>query len=77
MLEKAKNLYDEAMGLKRLCIKLMVDDDMLQNIDAERFEFITKIMNLVDTSMELVVEQTKLFDEMDKKLDRLIEKLEA
>ena len=77
MLEKAKNLVKEINEVKGACMKLALNEDMFEYMSGEEFEFISKTMKLMDDSLDLVLEQAKLFTEMDEKLDRLIKKLEA
>lgn len=81
MLHLANQLVKEANELKEMCMTQMDELGAFDYMDNETknstLELYTKMYNLMDTSLELVVEQTKLFDEIDNKIDKLMEKLEA
>lgn len=48
--------------------------DMLIDTDPEIMKLLGKTWNLMDTSLELVLEQAKMLDEIDRKLDMLLAK---
>lgn len=75
--EKANKLVEEANELKDFCLRQMIDPDMIGRMDGEEFEIFKKTYKLMNDSIDLVLEQAKLFDEMDKKLDKIMKKLEA
>lgn len=72
MLNEAKKFVEEANELKKLCMKIIVEQDALTDADPEAIILCMKMCNLVDTSMNMVLEQAKLFDQMDEKLDKLL-----
>lgn len=80
MLQKAELLVREANELKDLCMAQM-DEMVLDYMDEETknttVELYTKMYNLMDVSLELVVEQAKLFEELDTKIDKLLAMMEA
>ena len=75
--EATKKVIEEANELKDLCVDQMFDPIMLKNMSSEEFELFKKMYKLTNDSLNLVLEQAKLFDEMDKKLDRIMKKLGA
>ena len=75
--EATKKLVDEANELKEFCLDKMLDPDMIEDMDGESFEMLQKSYKLMNRSIDLVLEQAKLFDEMDNKLDKIMKKLEA
>lgn len=75
--EKTNKLVEEANELKDFCLRQMLDEDMIELMDGEEFEMFKKTYKLVNDSIDLVLEQAKLFDEMDNKLDKIMKKLEA
>lgn len=68
------NFIEEAKELKNETMRLMFDSDMLNSMGAEEFMFMKRFMNLFDTSIEIVKEQAKMMDDMDRKLDLLLTK---
>ena len=73
MLEKKTNeLIDEAKGLMAFCVKQMTACD-IKNMDADNFAAIQKCISLVDSACELMVEQSRMMDDMDRKLDNVLE----
>ena len=73
MLEKKTNeLIDEAKGLMDFCVKQMSACD-IKNMDADNFAAIQKCISLVDSACELMVEQSRMIDDMDRKLDNVLE----
>ena len=73
MLEKKTNeLIDEAKGLMDFCVKQMSACD-IKDMDADNFAAIQKCISLVDSACELMVEQSRMMDNMDRKLDNVLE----
>ena len=72
MLEKKANeLIDEAKGLMDFCVKQMSACD-IKDMDADNFAAIQRCIKLVDSACELMVEEAKMMDDMDRKLDNLL-----
>ena len=75
MLEKKTNeLIDEAMGLMDFCVKQMTACD-IKDMDTDNFAAIQKCISLVDSACELMVEEAKMMDDMDRKLDNVLDLL--
>ena len=73
MLEnKTTELVNEAKELMGLCIKQMDYHD-LKNMDQEEFYAMKKCLKFVDAACELVIEESKMMDDMDRKLDEVLE----
>ena len=73
MLEKKANeLIDEAKELMDFCIKQMDVYD-IKNMDMDNFAAIQRCVKLVDSASELMVEQSRMMDDMDRKLDVILE----
>ena len=73
MLEKkTTELIDEAKGLMDFCVKQMSACD-IKDMDADNFAAIQKCISLVDSACELMVEQSRMMDDMDRKLDNVLE----
>ena len=73
MLEKKTNeLIDEAKGLMNFCVKQLSACD-IKDMDADNFVAIQKCIGLVDSACELMVEEAKMMDDMDRKLDEVFE----
>ena len=72
MLEKKTNeLIDEAKGLMNFCVKQLSACD-IKDMDADNFVAIQKCIGLVDSACELMVEEAKMMDDMDRKLDEVL-----
>ena len=73
MLEKkTTELVNEANELMDFCVKQMSACD-IKDMDADNFAAIQKCINLVDSACELMVEEAKMMDDMDRKLDEVLE----
>lgn len=77
MINEAKKLVDAANELREICVRQMCNDCILTDMTAEEFDLYKKLFNMVEVSTNLVLEQAKLFDELDKKMDKLLNKMEA
>ena len=72
MLEKkTTELVNEANELMDFCVKQMSACD-IKDMDADNFAAIQKCISLVDSACELMVEEAKMMDDMDRKLDNLL-----
>ena len=69
-----KKFVAEAKELKTELVSMMFDSDMLKSMEAREFMFMKRVMSMFDSSIEIMNEQAKMMDEMNKKLDLLIEK---
>lgn len=76
MLEnKTSKLVTEAKELLNLCIKQMDADD-IKNMDSASFDAIQRCLKLMDSACELSIEQAKMMDEINDKMDKLLYILE-
>ena len=75
LLETSIKFKDEVNELKKEFIKEIATDVM--DMDETGFILMKKLFGLLDTSVDLMHEQAKTIDLIDKKLDRLFEKEEA
>lgn len=75
LLETSIKFKDEVNELKKEFIKEIATDVM--DMDETGFILMKKLFGLLDTSVDLMHEQAKTIDLIDKKLDRLFEKKEA
>jgi hypothetical protein len=75
--EKAMKVVEEANELKEVCVKTLATSDMVEIMSSEEFELYQRMLRLMDDSMNLVLEQCKMFDDMDDKLDKIMKKLEV
>ena len=73
MLEnKAIKLVTAANELMNFCVKQMNACD-IKDMDTDNFAAIQKCISLVDSACELMVEEAKMMDDMDRKLDEVLE----
>ena len=73
MLEnKTNELIDEAKGLMDFCVKQMTACD-IKDMDADNCAAIQKCISLVDAACELRVEEAKMMDDRDRKLDNVLD----
>lgn len=74
---KAQQFENEVGEIKEAYGKYFMSTmsiDMLIDTDPEIMKLLGKTWNLMDTSLELVLEQAKMLDEIDRKLDMLLAK---
>lgn len=74
---KAQQFENEVNEIKEAYGKYLMSTmsiDMLIDTDPEVMKLLGKTWNLMDTSLELVLEQAKMLDEIDRKLDMLLAK---
>lgn len=76
MLEnKTRKLMVEAKELMDSCVKQM-GVCSLQTMSADDLAVIQKCINLVDSACELSIEQAAMMDELNTKLDKVLDILE-
>ena len=76
---KAQQFENEVNEIKEAYGKYFMSTmsiDMLIDTDPEIMKLLGKSWNLMDTSLELVLEQAKMLDEIDRKLDMIDRKLD-
>ena len=72
--EKSNEVFEEINEVKKLYIREFIDGDELKSMDHQEFELVQKMLKIIDLSMDLVHEEMKAIDEIDSKLDKLLEK---
>ena len=75
MLEnKTIKLVTEANELMNFCVKQLSACD-IKDMDADNFVAIQKCIGFVDSACELMVEEAQMMDDMDHKLDEVLDLL--
>lgn len=69
---KVSNLTEELMEL----VMAKVDKDTLMRMDSDEFKLLQLTIKLVEASTELQVKSVETVEQINRKLDLLIEKLE-
>ena len=76
MLENTRKIIEEIDKIKAICIKAMCDSDMLMSMDGNTLEMLQESMNLIEISKDLMIAQATMMEDMNKKLDILVNKKE-
>lgn len=76
MLENTRRMIEEIDKIKAICIKAMCDPDMLMSMDRNTLEMMMESMNLIEISKDLMIAQATMMEDMNKKLDILVNKKE-
>ena len=77
MLEmRAIELKEEINNLKTLCIEEMINNGGIENVNEQDFKAFKSTLKLIDSSIRFMQEEAEMIDEMDKKLNKILEKLE-
>ena len=76
MLENTRRMIEEIDKIKAICIKAMFDSDMLMSMDGNTLEMMQESMNLIEISKDLMIVQATMMEDMNKKLDILVNKKE-
>ena len=71
---KAIELKNELEALKELCIAEAVIGG-IDSVDERGFKALQSTLKVIKLSNDLMVEQCKVMDEMNKKLDKLLDKV--
>ena len=67
---------NEAKELKKAMFVLAVENDIdFTDVDDDAVKTIANMLKFCDTSIKLVVEQSKMINEIDEKLDKLMAKI--
>lgn len=70
---KAKEIVEEIKELKTFCMKSIMTDVSFDYIDYDGFKALGTCMKLLDKCNDYMVDQAEMMDEMDRKLDKLLE----
>lgn len=73
---EAMKFVDEVNEMKSLIVEQMTYDEIL-NIDEKSLKAIQTAIRLVDSYRDFTLEQAKLIEETNKKLDMLLVKMDA
>lgn len=76
MLENTRRMIEEIDKIKAICIKVMFDSDMLMSMDGNTLEMMQESMNLIEINKDLMIAQATMMEDMNKKLDILVNKKE-
>lgn len=76
MLENTRKMIEEIDKIKAICTKQMCDPDMLMCIDGNTLEMLQASMNLIEIGKDLMIAQATMMEDMNKKLDMLVNKKE-
>ena len=72
MYEKAKEIVEEINEVKEICVKAMMEDTAICDIDVNTFMAFRHCMNLLDKSCDYMLEQAVMIEGMNNKLDDLL-----
>lgn len=76
MREVTEQLINEVDEFMKMCMEKAMEDIDITDINVEEFVAMQKAMKLMETSKELALKQAIMMDEMDRKLDMLLAKIE-
>lgn len=76
MLENTRKMIEEIDKIKAICTKQMCDPDMLMCMDGNTLEMMQASMNLIEIGKDLMIAQATMMEDMNKKLDMLVNKKE-
>ena len=76
MLENTRKMIEEIDKIKAICIKAMCNPDVLMSTDGNTLEMMLESMNLIEISKDLMIAQATMMEDMNKKLDILVDKKE-
>lgn len=74
MVETCKEMVEVTEELKKVCFNLMTDDGMyvFKNMRPEELKMMQLCLKAVDISNNIIMEQAKLLDDLDKKINTLL-----
>ena len=76
MLENTRRMIEEIDKIKAICIKAMCNPDVLMSTDGNTLEMMLESMTLIEISKNLMIAQATMMEDMNKKLDILVNKKE-
>lgn len=76
MLENTRKMIEEIDKIKAICTKQMCDPDVLMYMDGNTLEMLQASMNLIEIGKDLMIAQATMMEDMNKKLDMLVNKKE-
>lgn len=75
LVKKTYQLIKEVNEVKDLCLKQI--GSQIEYIDDNGFVLYQKMFKLLNTSMEVIEEQSAVIESIDKKLDKLLARKES
>lgn len=70
---QAKEIVEEIKELKTICMKAIVEDiENITDIDYNAFKALKSCMDLLDKSCDYMLEQARMMEDMNNKLDDLL-----
>lgn len=75
-MENTRRMIEAIDKINAICIKAMCDSDMLMSVDGNILEMLQESMNLIAISKDLMIAQATMMEDMNKKLDILVNKNE-
>ena len=69
-------MMQEIDKIKAICIKEMCNPDVLMCMNGNTLEMMQESMNLIEISKDLMIAQATMMEDMNKKLDVLVNKKE-
>ena len=76
MFENTRKMIEEIDKIKAICIKEMYDPNVLMHMNVNTLEMLQESMNLIEISKNLMIAQATMMEDMNKKLDILVDKKE-
>ena len=70
LMEQSLELTDELM---EYAFKLIPTAELIKNSDTEEFEFMRKLLKLLDLMKQVTLKQAEMMDDFEYKLDTLID----
>ena len=76
LVNKTNQLIEEVNEFKNSYMK-MFGSEMFDHMDEKTFVLFKNLFNLLNTSMEMIKEQANVIENVDNKLDKLLERKES
>ena len=70
-----ERLVEELNNLKSLCIEEVLKNG-IDNVDEKGFKAMQSTLKVIKLSNQLMIEQAEIMNDMNRKLDKLLEKTE-
>lgn len=77
MIESSEKFVEAMNGMKEVIAKEFVNSDAIKNMDSEQFNYFCSICKFVDAANELVTRQAEIINNINEKMDKLLEKIET
>jgi len=75
-LENTSKMIEEIDKIKAICIKEMCNPDVLMCMNGNTLEMMQESINLIEIGKDLMIAQATMMEDMNKKLDILVNKKE-